>query len=182
MADLAYRNETGGFSRSRANWGAIWAGAFTFMAIWSVFGALGLAIFTNRASTTAGTPAQQTPGYGLGIWVIVLTIVAMYVAGRETAHAAAPANRHEGVLHGMAMFGLSVVGALVIASLGTSALSSGAAVNPGVHGGYLLSATLGLGWIGFVALFLGWLAAIWGATSYAGPKTQAEVRDIRSAA
>lgn len=182
MADLAYRNEGVTLARTRTDWGAIWGGTFTFMAIWSVFGALGLAIFASNASATAAQPIYGQ-SYGLGAWVIILTIIAMYIAGRETGHLAGVATRHDGLLHGIIMFGLSVVGAIVIASLGGSVLSGGTGVNAGIHNGYVLGIASELGWMGFIALFLGWLAAMWGASSGVGHKPAAQnVRDIRSAA
>ncbi len=182
MADLAYRNEAVTVARSKMDWGAIWGGAFTFMAIWSVFGALGLAIFASNASATAARPTYGHV-YGLGVWLIILTIIAMYVAGRETGRLAAVTNRHDGLIHGMIMFGLSVVGAIVIASLGGSALNGVAGGNAGIHSVYGLGIAWQLGWMGFVALFLGWLAALWGASSAVEhkPSTQ-NVRDIRNAA
>jgi hypothetical protein len=182
MADLAYRNEAVTVARGRTDWGAIWGGTFTFIAIWSVFGALGLAIFASNASAAAARPIYGQ-SYGLGAWVIILTIIAMYVAGRETGRLAEVTNRHDGLIHGMMMFGLSVAAVLVIASLGGSALSGGTGVNAGVHSAYVLAIASELGWMGFVALFLGWLAAMWGASSGVGHKPAVQnVRDIRSAA
>jgi hypothetical protein len=47
-----------------------------------------------------------------------------------------------------------------------------------------LNVAAGLGWTGFISLFLGWLAAMFGASAGAGTKVEAgsNVRDIRSAA
>lgn len=50
-------------------------------------------------------------GVGTSIWAIVLTIVAMYVAGRDPGKLAVVTNRHQRWVQGMAMFGLSVVAA-----------------------------------------------------------------------
>ena len=175
--DVAYRGTTNVAVRS-TDWGAIWAGVFSFMAIWSVFGALGLAIFASNASLNAAQPVAGQ-GWGIGIWSIVLTIIAMYVAGRETGRLAGVDTRHDGMIHGLVMFGLSVVGALVLVSIGGSALSGGTGVNGGVHSGYVLSVASGLGWAGFVSLFFGWLAAMIGASSGVGHKNIASrVREI----
>lgn len=182
MADVVTaRNETFYTSRPRTDWGAIWGGTFTFIAIWSVFGALGLAIFSHTATANAAVPATGH-GYGFGIWVIILTIIAMYVAGRETGRFAAVPTRHDGLIHGMIMFGLSVVGVLIITSLGGAAMESGAAAAADLHG-YAFNMASTIGWMGFVALFLGWLAAMWGASSGTFPRQQtATVHDIRTAA
>jgi hypothetical protein len=161
--DVAYKGTNVSLRRG-TDWGAIWAGVFSFMAIWSVFGALGLAIFATNANPNAAQPVAGQ-GWGIGIWSIVLTIIAMYVAGRETGRLARVETRHDGLIHGLVMFGLSVVGALVLVSIGGSALSGGTGVNGGVHSGYILTVASGLGWAGFVSLFLGWLAAMIGASS-----------------
>lgn len=177
MADVAYRNEPVASVRGRTDWGAIWAGVFTAGAIWAVFGLLGMAIFKSaggpampETETIAGT------GVGMGIWAVVLTAIAMYVAGRETGRLAGVANRRDGVVHGMIMFGLTVVAALVVAVLGSNNLGNVA----GIEHPFLLVAASNIGWYGFVALFLGWLGAMGGAfQSVAHKPSEAEVRDIR---
>ena len=47
MADITNNEELA--LRVRTDWGAIWAGVFTFIAIWSVFGFLGMAVFASAA-------------------------------------------------------------------------------------------------------------------------------------
>jgi hypothetical protein len=174
----ALENQNAALARPHVDWGAIWIGVFTFFAIWSVFGLLGTAIFSSAANPNAARPITGM-GVGMSIWAIVLTIIAMYVAGRETGRVAAVGNRHDGLIHGMAMFGLSVVAALLIVVLGgsvTTAGTVGTAPSP-----YLLHVTSGLGWAGFISLFLGWLAAMGGAAG-AQRKPEATVQPIRNAA
>lgn len=175
-----------GRMRGRTDWGAIWAGVFTFIAIWSVFGLLGMAIFASAANPNAANPVSGM-GPGMGIWAIVLTIIAMYVAGLETGRLAGVANRHDGLIHGMIMFGLSVVATLVITVLGGNTLTGSAGVTGSSHNPYLLDIFSGLGWIGFVSLFLGWLAAMAGAAAGVSKQIRnvrqpSEIRDIRPAA
>lgn len=152
----------------RPNWGAIWAGVFTFMAIWSVFGLLGMAIFAS-----ANSNPQHPVSLGMGIWAIILTIIAMYVAGRATGRWAAISNSRDGVMQGMVMFGLSVASILVISfwtGMGTAA---------GLHS-HLSDMSAELSWIGFISLFLGWLAAMAGASAGAmhriSPALQQQVK------
>lgn len=47
---FAYRNDLPARLTSGTAWGAIWAGMFSFIAIWSVFGILGEAIFASSAN------------------------------------------------------------------------------------------------------------------------------------
>src|SRR5690348_15614621 len=83
MADIAYRNEGLSYSRSGTPWGAIWAGLFAFVAIWSVFGLLGEAIFASAANPNSANPVSGM-SVGMGVWSVILTIIAMYVGGRVT--------------------------------------------------------------------------------------------------
>lgn len=190
MADIAYRNEGFVYGTARVNWGAIWAGVFTFVAIWSVFGLLGMAIFASYANPNATAPVTGQSA-GIAVWCIILTIIAMYVAGLETGRLAAVSNRHDGLIHGMIMFGLSVVAAIILTVLGGALLSGGTGVQTtSAHNGYVLGIFADLGWSGFVALLLGWLAAMGGGsqgagrriTSGTGTTRDTNVRDIRPAA
>lgn len=90
----------------RTDWSAVWGGAFTFAAIWMVFESLALAIF--------GTAHL---GSGIAAWTIILTIIAMYVAGLETARLAGVSTRRDGVAYGMMMFGLATTSDMVVVFL-----------------------------------------------------------------
>ncbi|HEX3819118.1 MAG TPA: hypothetical protein VHW45_02240 [Candidatus Sulfotelmatobacter sp.] len=181
MAAITFENQPTAIIRSRIDWGAIWAGVFTFVGIWSVFGLLGVAIFASSASPEAAHPITGM-GLGMSIWAIVLTIIAMYVAGRETGRLAAVTNRHDGVLHGMAMFGLTLVAALIIIVVGGNGIATTTTASP--HNPYFLDVVSGLGWAGFLSVFLGWLAAMGGASSGAKqiPTSEKTVQPIRNAA
>jgi hypothetical protein len=184
MAEVANRNEVAGYPVKRTAWGAIWMGVFTFVAIWSVFGLLGEAIFASAANPNT---AQPTGGIGVGmsIWAIILSIIAMYVAGRVTSHFSGLAERSGRIMHGIAMFGLSVTTVVLMVILSGLALSGETGVVGGAHNPYMLTVFSDVGWIGFAALFLGWLGAIWGASQETLPRATSagpNVRDIRTAA
>jgi hypothetical protein len=151
MSETVFRmqNPPVGYTAARTSWGAIWAGVFTFAAIWAVFEALAVAIFPVGAST------------GMEIWTVVLTVIAMYIAGLETGRLAGLSNRHDGLIHGIIMFGLSVVSAIVISTLATGVLAGTAAA----HGHYAIAFGPGSQWAEFFGLFLGWLAAMGGAST-----------------
>jgi hypothetical protein len=148
--------------RRGADWSAIWGGVFVFAAIWGVFEMLAFAIF-GGPKTLANV--QTGMGAGMAIWTIVLTIIAMYVAGRETARLAGVVTGHNGLVHGMMMFGLTVVSAVVLTMLSGIVLASGSMVTAGARDGNLMS--VGAEWTAFIALLLGWFAAMGGASTWA---------------
>lgn len=152
MADLTYTTESQAISHG--HWGAIWSGTFTFIAIWAIFGMLGAAIFESRSNAGVNV--------GMVIWGVILTIIAMFFAGRVTSQLADPAssNRTPATI----MFGLSFTAVLLLLLIVGNAVAmtraAGASSTP-----YLASLVADLGWPLFIAMFLGWLAAMGGATT-----------------
>ena len=90
----------------------------------------------------------------MAIGTIILTLIAMYVAGRQTGRMAALTTRNDSLIHGMMMFGLAVVGAplLTVMESTISAANTHALVN--------LTTEAGAGWAAFLGLLLGWIAAM----------------------
>lgn len=170
MADVNYRVENVSYANegvvvSRPNWGSIWAGTFTFIAIWAIFGMLGTAIFATTANPAATHPVTGM-NVGMSIWAVVLTIVAMFVAGRVTGQTAGPVPSVR--MHAIVMFGLSVTAALLVVVLGGSALTAVPAGGTGAGiatTSYLIGTVTDLAWPLFFALILGFCAAIGGAST-----------------
>jgi hypothetical protein len=148
---------------SRLNWGAIWAGMFTFFAIWAVFGTLGVGVFASSANANANQPIFGM-NLGIGAWFVILTTCAFFVAGRITGRLARTTTSRDGAAYGLVMFGVAVSAAVVLISIGGTALGV-MQVQGGVHNSYELGAFSYLGWTTFVGLFLGWIAAMAGASS-----------------
>lgn len=148
---------------SRPNWGAIWAGVFAFFAIWAVFGALGVGVFASAADANATQPVLGM-NVGISIWFVILTVIAFFVAGRITGKLARTNTTAGGSIYGLVMFGLTVAGSVVLIAIGGTALDI-LTVHGGVHSAYELNAFSYLGWTSFVGLFLGWLAAMGGAST-----------------
>jgi hypothetical protein len=175
MEDLSVRSEGHSFLSGSTDWSAVWAGFFTFVGIWSVFEMLGLAIF----------PAINAGGkVGLGIWSVVLTAIAMLIAGRQTGASARLAGRDAGVRHGMIMFGLSLTVAIVLMMTGSVLLADFPAVNTSARSSDLVSVFTSSDWVPFATLFFGWVGAIIGA-SFSGPSKREErsnVTEMRPAA
>ena len=184
MADYVFEERRKNYTElvKRPNWGAIWAGAFSFFAIWSVFGVLGIAIFASAANPDAPN-ALSIMRAGIGVWSVILTIIAMFVAGRITGHLAGIGNWRDGMTHGMIMFGLTVIGTLVLLSQGAVAAAAPTGAENGIRSLYLLTVFADFGWAGFAALLLGWLAALGGASSSAREAaTRSPIQETRRAA
>ena len=155
MADVALHMQPGRerWTHHRADWGAVWGGVFTFAAIWMVFEALALAIF-----------GITHLGVGMAIWTIVLTIIAMYVAGLETARLARVKTQGDGIAHGLMMFGLAMSAIVVMFLSNTNLIGSS------VHHVLANGIPPAMAWTAFLSLFLGWLAAMGGASNGTGRK------------
>ena len=149
MADLAYRRDLS--PRMVTDWGAIWAGMFAYYAIWLVFGTLGLACFAS---------AGYAGVWGYGIWAIVLNVIAFYAAGHMCGSNASISAPGQGTRHGIYLFGLANVGAIILVGILYAASSAIVAGRAQVYNTWNYA---GYAWPLWVALFLGFGAAIYGA-------------------
>lgn len=168
MADLAYKTDNRWSAPATTDWSAIWAGLFTFAAIWSVFTVLGFAIFSGTGNTG---------NIGMGWWSIILTVIAMYIAGHQTGRTAATDGRYHGARHGIILFGLCVIVGVVLKLAGVSSLAGISAPSSAQNGWNLLAVFGGNAWMAFSGLFLGWLAAMMGA-AYAVPSRTTQTANV----
>ncbi len=159
-------------------WSAVWAGAFSAAAIWAVFGLLGVAIFRS-----AGMLNTSGVSWGMGVWSIILTAIALFVGGRVAARMGDMRTPRDAMMAGQTMFGLTAVGVLVfLVLLGTG---SATGMTGTTTSSYVGSTIRGAGWFGWVGVLAGWLGAMAGAMASYGARrksTGAPVRDIRTAA
>jgi MFS family permease len=179
MAAATYTDQNLTVARRGVKWGAVWAGVFIFAAIESVFGMLAVAIFVTPVNPAAVHPITGI-SVGASIWAIVLTVIAMYAAGLISGRLAEVSTRNEGAAHGQAMFGLSVVGVLLLTLLAGVGMAAGAAAESPVA--HVVNALAGIGWATFIALILGWLGAMIGGSMAVPQRRDATVQPIRNAA
>lgn len=144
--------------KGRISWPAIFAGTFVFLAILVTFGLLGTAIFASAVNPSSAHPLAGM-SVGMGIWLIVLSIISLYFGGRTAAVLSATRDSHLGMYHGLTTFGFSVftsmvVTALMLGSTMTTPATADAA-SPATVGHVV--ATAGY-WV-FFALLLGMIAA-----------------------
>lgn len=145
------------------SWPAIFAGTFVFLAIEVTFGVLGTAIFASAANPASSHPVSGMSA-GIGIWLVILSIIALYFGARAATALSGTTDRHVGMYHGLVTFGVSVftsivVGAMVLGSTTLAPATRAAnAAGPATVSDYV--ATAGY-WL-FVALLLGMIAAAMG--------------------
>lgn len=151
-------------------WSGIFAGTFVFLAIEATFGMLGAAIFADASSPV-----------GFTIWMVILSIIALYFAGRTSARLSSADNRNAGLYEGLVTFGMSVFATILSLSIVLSSTVAGTAKAAGTLTRWDIVSVAGRGgWGIFIALFLGMLAAMIGGTHAVG-KPAASVSPITRA-
>ena len=171
---------------SRLSWSGIFSGTFLFLAIEVTFGILGVAIFTQAMNPNSAAPVSPGVSIGSGIWMVVLSIIALYFAGKLASRVSGSITRNAGMYAGLVTFGMCVFTSFLVTSLALGnnfrlqanmANASGAAIADFiVVGGYWL----------FAALVLGMIAAasggIHGSISANTARNQEQVIETRRAA
>ena len=104
----------------RVSWSAILAGVVLVLAIEMLLSVLGAGVGLGFVSPNAGTtPDAGSFGIGAGLWWLASTVIALIVGSYAAARLAGVANRFDGVLHGLVIWGLAL---LLTAYLVTSAV------------------------------------------------------------
>ncbi|HEU4753711.1 MAG TPA: hypothetical protein VFU47_11440 [Armatimonadota bacterium] len=83
---------------SRANWGAVWAGFFVGAMLSVLFSSLGAAIGLSLMSGTSVNPS--TFGTAAGIWMIVTSIISLFLAGLVAGRMASLPGKATGAMNG----------------------------------------------------------------------------------
>ena len=141
---------------SRMSWPAIFAGSFVFLAIEVTFGVLGTAVFASAANPASTHPVTGMSA-GIGIWLVVLSIIALYFGGRAAGSLSGTTNSHVGMYHGLVTFGVSVFTSIVVLAMVLGSTPAANVANAGAATVGSIVATAGY-WL-FVALLLGMIAA-----------------------
>jgi len=150
-----------GLRSSAVSWGAIFAGTFMFLAIEITFGLLGTAIFASAATPNAGHGGINA---GIGIWAIVLSFIAMYLAGKTASRLAAAPTRNNGLYHGLVTFGMSLFATVLVTALALGSTTSGNAAVGQLSNNTIVNAIATAGWWVFFACLAGMIAAAIGGT------------------
>jgi hypothetical protein len=110
------------------SWTGIFAGTFVFLAIEATFGVLGAAIFATATNPNSANPVGPGVSAGFGIWMLVLSIIAMYFGGKTAGRLSGWGTRGEGTYIGLVTFGMSIFASILIVSMSLSSTAAGAAV------------------------------------------------------
>jgi hypothetical protein len=108
----------------RASWGAIIAGVVVILMIQMILWLLGLSIGLAAASPQDGN--WQGLGIGAIIWLVISTIIALFIGGWATGRLAGVPRRIDGALHGIVAWGTSTILALYLVSSAVGAVFGGA--------------------------------------------------------
>jgi hypothetical protein len=124
------------------SWSSVFAGTFVFLAIEVTFGMLASAIF-GPAHASRGLDA------GPGIWMIILSIVALYFGARTAAHLSGEASKLNGMYYGLVTFGRAIFSSILIATIvaGSTANASRTLLDVSAANAVWLFVTLILGGI-----------------------------------
>lgn len=139
------------------SWSGIFGGTFLFLAIEATFGILGVAIFATAVNPASTNPVGPGISAGVGIWMVVLSIIAFYFAGKLASKLSGAITRNVGMYAGLITFGMSIFAAILITTLVLGSTVQGATglayagptrvVDMLITGGYWLFAALVLGMI-----------------------------------
>lgn len=113
------------------SWSGIFAGTLLYLGIEATFGMLGLAIFAP-AMNRAGHPLGLGIGAGAGIWMVILSIIALYFAGNLAAKLSGATTRNLGMYVGLVTFGMCVFASVLTGALmlGNTIVTTTAYANP----------------------------------------------------
>ena len=121
---------------NRISWGAIFAGLVLALAVQLVLSLLGLGI--GLSTVDPATEANATAGLGMGaaIWFAISAIVSMFIGGMVGGRLA-NGTRHDGILHGLMVWGLVSLMSfyLVTTTVGRVVSGVGSVVGAGLAAG-----------------------------------------------
>jgi MFS family permease len=108
--------------RPPISWGAIFAGVVFVLAISWLLYLLGVALGLTVVGPAEVPEAGEELGWSAAIWMLVTSLIAFFLGGLFAARIAGIIDKTEGMLHGLAVWGLSTLLALLLGAAGVSTL------------------------------------------------------------
>lgn len=156
------------------SWSSIFAGTFVFLAIEVTFGLLGAAIFASAANTATAHPVSGGVSWGLGIWMVILSIIACYFGGKTAGRLSGAVDSNRGMYQGLVVFGMAIFSSILVLALSLGSTVHNGVVNPANYSaGTVADVVVKGGYWLFVALVLSMIAA--GVGGAHGARTKAPV-------
>jgi hypothetical protein len=139
LADRDYEKLYGmrAWLRDRVRLAPVFAGVFIAFATTIFLTAFGIWIGIISAPITPAGGLPVGLAAGLGVWAGVSTWLALWLGGWYAAHMAGVAGRIDGILNGVAVWGLFITGGVLLSSF-TSLLGVGSLVTFTIGGGSTL--------------------------------------------
>jgi hypothetical protein len=109
-------------ARPPISWGAIFAGVVFVLAISWLLYLLGAALGLTVVGPAEVPEAGEELGWSAAIWILVTSLIAFFLGGLFAARIAGIIDKTEGMLHGLAVWGLSTLLALLLGVAGVSTL------------------------------------------------------------
>jgi hypothetical protein len=109
-------------ARPPISWGAILAGVVFVLAISWLLYLLGVALGLTVVGPAEVPEAGEELGWSAAIWMLVTSLIAFFLGGLFAARIAGIIDKTEGMLHGLAVWGLSTLLALLLGTAGVSTL------------------------------------------------------------
>lgn len=144
---------------SGLSWSGIFSGTFVFLAIEATFGVLGAAIFATATNPNSTNPVGPGISAGFGIWMVILSIIAMYFGGKTAGRLSSAATRGNGTYIGLVTFGMCIFASILIASMSLSSTAAGAAVQANATARNVVDVVRTGGYWLFITLVLSMIAA-----------------------
>lgn len=171
------------------SWSGIFGGTFVFLAIEATFGVLGAAIFATATNPSSPNPVGPGVSAGFGIWMVVLSIISMFFAGKTAGRLSGAKFRTHGTYAGLVTFGMSIFASILIVSMSLSSTAAGAAVQSHATARNVSDVVMTGGYWLFVMLLLSMISAAIGGAAGArqdrpalGSAERHESADIRRVA
>ncbi|HEX2238039.1 MAG TPA: hypothetical protein VHJ19_06745 [Gammaproteobacteria bacterium] len=109
----------------RISWGAIFAGTILALVVQIMLSLLGVGI--GLGVINPASPDLTGLGIGAAIWLVVSTLIALFIGGFVAARLAGMPIRGDGALHGVVVWGLGTLVSLYLATSAVGAAVSGVA-------------------------------------------------------
>jgi len=113
---------------SQISWGAIFAGwvlaASVALLLYQVGAAIGLTVIDPAKDEEVVTRGFS---YGAGFWVVLTWVVSLFLGGLFAARLAARPDKTVGMLHGMTVWGVTIIATLLLGAAGIAGIARGGA-------------------------------------------------------